>query len=1157
MTTAKLISELRSLDVKIWSDNGELFCNAPKGVLTADLRAAISERKAEILAFLSGASVAVRSSKPLIRRVPRDQELPLSFAQQRLWLLEQLEPGTSAFHMSVTLRLIGGLNTEALERSLDEIVRRHEALRTTFTTVEDRPVQIIAALPPLGAIGARLLKLPVIDLQGIGEAEREAEALRRAREEIHRPFNLAADMMLRAGLLRLGAKEHIFFLVVHHIVCDGWSMGILYRELSVLYEAYSNGRLSPLPELPIQYADFAKWQRNWLQGEVLDSQVVYWKGQLHNLPVLELPMDHLRPAVLCHQGAGEFMVVSKSLTEALRRLSRAEGVTLFMTLLAAFKILLQRHAGQDDISVGSPIANRNRAENEPLIGLFLNTLVLRTDLSNNPSFRELLARVREVCLGAYTHQDLPFEKLVEELHPQRNLNRHPLFDILFNFDDSVSPSLNLAGLTIGPPELTEPLAKFALTLYAGEQQGQLHLRLVYQKALFSAERMRCFLEQFEYLLEQIVAHPEKPIRDYSLVTLQSRSVLPDSTVILPEPQQELVTRLFTGWARRTPDQPAVSCGKRTWTYDELARQADMLARFLVLKGVKRGEVVAVYGTRSFDLICSVMGVLSSGGVLLLIDRDLPVQRQQTMLRQAGVKILVQAGEREPEDRWLEQESDLTILSAGAANGRFFVQTSPDLKNVCLPELAPNDAAYIFFTSGTTGVPKGVLGCHKGLSHFLGWQRETFAVGPDDRVAQLTNLSFDPVLRDIFLPLSSGATLCLPDDAESLGPDETLSWLENERISILHTVPTLAQSWLAHSGGVSLKSMRWVFFAGEPLLDYLVRQWRTLLMESRGEIVNLYGPTETTLAKCFYRVPTEISPGVQPVGCPLPQTQALVLGESNQPCGIGELGEIVLRTPFRSLGYVNVSEEYRKRFIKNPFRDDERDLLYYTGDRGRYRPDGVLEIHGRSDDQVKIRGVRIELGEVTAVLSRHRWVNECIVTARKDDEGQTCLVAYVVAANPDDVKSSDLRVFLSKQLPAAMIPSAFVFLARLPLTPNGKVDRQALPAPEQNKPERDGIFVVPRNPVEETLAEIWKEILHIERVGVHDNFFDLGGHSLLATRVISRVHNAFQVVCPLRNIFETPTIAGLAERIETLLWAAKQFQAPASINLREDHVELEL
>jgi acyl-coenzyme A synthetase/AMP-(fatty) acid ligase len=398
---------------------------------------------------------------------------------------------------------------------------------------------------------------------------------------------------------------------------------------------------------------------------------------------------------------------------------------------------------------------------------------------------------------------------------------------------------------------------------------------------------------------------------------------------------------------------------------------------------------------------------------------------------------------------------------------------------------------------------------------------------------------------------------LPDDAESLGPDETLSWLEDERISILHTVPTLAQSWLSHSGGVSLKSMRWVFFAGEPLLDYLVCQWRTLLMESRGAVVNLYGPTETTLAKCFYRVPTEISPGVQPVGCPLPQTQALVLGERNQPCGIGELGEIVLRTPFRSLGYVNVSEESRKRFIKNPFRDDERDLLYYTGDRGRYRPDGMLEIHGRLDDQVKICGVRIELGEVTAALSRHPWVNECIVTARKDDEGQTCLVAYVVAANPDDVKSSDLRVFLSKQLPAAMIPSAFVFLARLPLTPNGKVDRQALPAPEPNKPERDEIFVVPRNPVEETLAEIWKEILHVERVGVHDNFFDLGGHSLLATRVISRVHNAFQVVCPLRNIFETPTIAGLAERIETLLWAAKQFQAPASINPREDHVKLEL
>jgi amino acid adenylation domain-containing protein len=473
-------------------------------------------------------------------------------------------------------------------------------------------------------------------------------------------------------------------------------------------------------------------------------------------------------------------------------------------------------------------------------------------------------------------------------------------------------------------------------------------------------------------------------------------------------------------------------------------------------------------------------------------------------------------------------------------------------------LAPNDAAYIFFTSGTTGVPKGVLGCHKGLTHFLAWQRETFAVGPDDRVAQLTNLSFDPVLRDIFLPLSSGATLCLPQETESFGGDNVLGWLERERISVFHTVPTLAQSWLADGEAeVSLKSLRWVFFAGEPLTEHLVCRWRATFSQSGAEIVNLYGPTETTLAKCCYLVPAHVSPGVQPVGCPLPQAQALVLRENGQPCGIGEAGEIVLRTPFRTLGYVNAPEENRQRFVRNPFRDDEQDLLYYTGDRGRYGPDGVLDILGRLDDQVKIRGVRVEPGEVTAILSQHPALKECVVLASKDEQDQAYLAGYVVASSDHRVTASELRVFLSERLSAAMVPSAFVFLKQLPLTSNGKLDRRALPAPERRGAELEETFVAPRTPVEQTLVQIWSEILHVERVGVHDNFFDLGGHSLMATQVMLRLHTTFATKVPLRSLFENPTVAGLTACIETLLWAAKQFRAPPSINMTEDHVELEL
>jgi amino acid adenylation domain-containing protein len=448
----------------------------------------------------------------------------------------------------------------------------------------------------------------------------------------------------------------------------------------------------------------------------------------------------------------------------------------------------------------------------------------------------------------------------------------------------------------------------------------------------------------------------------------------------------------------------------------------------------------------------------------------------------------------------------------------------------LPVLAPDDAAYIFFTSGTTGVPKGVLGCHKGLAHFLAWQREAFRVSPQDRCAQLTNPSFDPVLRDVFLPLTSGALLCLPEDGAELGGGRTLSWLEGERISLLHTVPALAQSWLDGSRSrVSLRALRWVFFAGEPLSETLVRRWRRTFPDTGG-IVNLYGPTETTLIKCSYRVPTEVSPGVQPVGWPLPEAQALVFGDGNQLCGIGEPGEVVLRTPFRSLGYLNAPAENRKRFVQNPFRDDDRDLLYFTGDRGRYRPDGMLEILGRLDDQVKIRGVRVEPGEVTAILSRHPAVRSCAVLAYQDEHDQYFLAAYVVLSQRNETLVPELRTYLGKQVPAVIVPTDFVLLEQLPLTHNGKLDRRALPAPGQRGSGPRATFVAPRTPVEETVAGIWKQVLQLERVGVRDNFFELGGHSLLASQVMARLRDAFCIALPLRTLFEQPTVEKLAVSI---------------------------
>ena len=733
-------------------------------------------------------------------------------------------------------------------------------------------------------------------------------------------------------------------------------------------------------------------------------------------------------------------------------------------------------------------------------------MVLRTDLSGNPTFRELLGRVRQVALDAYAHQDLPFEKLVEELQPDRDLSRNPFFDVMINLINTPRSSLELSGLTVSPLEPAQRQSKFSMTLYVVENRGKLTLRLVYQRALFRAERIACILDQYQHLLEQIITAPEKPIRDHSLVTPKSRPVLPDPGAVLPEPHRAPITQTFLSWAERAPQQPAVSQAKRVWSYDELRTQAATIARELLAGGLGPGEVVAVTGSKSFGLIAGLMGVLQSGGVLLTLDRNLPPERQHLLLREAGAQRLLYVGDWRAEDEWMRELAPLAIVRVEREGRVLQADGSPE-GGMELPELAPDDPAYLFFTSGTTGVPKAVLGCHKGLSHFLAWQRETFEVGPADRCAQLTGLSFDVVLRDIFLPLTSGASLHLPEEGEEVGA--VLPWLEREQITLMHAVPALAQSWLADvPPRVTLGSLRWVFFAGEPLTDVLVRRWREAFPGS-GAIVNLYGPTETTLAKCYYVVPSDPSPGVQPVGRALPQAQALVLGTGGQLCGVGEAGEIVIRTPFLTFGYVNVREENAKRFVKNPYGSAEEDVVYQTGDRGRYRHDGVLEILGRLDEQVKIRGVRIEPGEIEAALRQQPGVREAVVVAREDAPGQKRLVAYVVAEREPAPTAGELRTELKAKLPDYMVPSAFVLLEKLPLTPNGKLDRRALPAPEQSRPELEGGYVAPRTPLEEVIAGIWADVLHLEQVGVEENFFELGGHSLLATQVIARVRGAVE------------------------------------------------
>ncbi|HTG31297.1 MAG TPA: non-ribosomal peptide synthase/polyketide synthase, partial [Thermoanaerobaculia bacterium] len=1051
---------------------------------------------------------------PSIPPADRGGELPLSFAQQRLWFMEQLDPGGSAYNVPMALRCRRPLDPDALSWAVSRIVERHEVLRTRFETLDGRPAQCVEPPVPIG--------VPVIDLGGLPAGDCVDAARRLARGEAARPFDLRQGYLLRLSVLRLAADDQILVLTLHHIASDGWSSSVLLREMEELYTARVEGRTPDLPELPIQYADFAAWQRRWLSGEVMADHLAYARRRFGGeLPRLDLPADAPPSDRPDHRGGSAARSLPASLIGPLRALGREQGCTLAMTLLAGFEILLHRLSGQSELIVGLVIANRNHFEIEGLIGFFVNTLALRMDLGGDPSFRTLLDRVREVTLDGYTHQDLPFERLVEEVQPERSLGRNPLFEVLFNHlavsgEDRVAS----ARLALEPWDLEEPEAKFPLTLYLSELAEGVSLRLVYQRARFSGERVGRMLDQLEHLLDQLIAGPDLPIGVHSLATPAARLGLPDPATPLPESPFRPVAEIVLGRAARAPERPAVRRGESVWSYGELAARADETARALVAAGLERGEVVAVSGERGFGLIVSLLAVLGSGGVLLTLDGGLPAARRRLMLRTASARRLLHSGPLPAGDEWLAEECPDRLV-VDAATGRLTGAATGADPLPPLPLIEGDDPAYVFFTSGTTGVPKGVVGVHKGLSHFLDWQRQAFGIGEDDRGALLITLSFDAVLRDLFLPLTSGACLHLP--AADMGPGEVVRWLDREGITYLHAVPTVAQAWLSERpAGSSLARLRWIFLSGEPLTDALVARWREAF-PAAGEVVNFYGATEATMIQSFFRVPTPALPGVQPAGRPLPDCQLLVLSETGRLCGFGEPGEVFVRTPFRTRGYLNAPEDQARGFISNPFRTDPGDLLYRTGDRGRYRPDGALEVLGRLDHQVKIRGVRVEPEEVAANLLRHPVVKAAVVVPWG---GEPSLAAYVVAGN-DDARP-DLRAFLAERLPPALIPASFTWLERLPLTPTGKVDRRALPPPEVRS---EAVSSLPRTLTEDLLATLWSEVLGVGQPGPEDDFFELGGHSLLATQVMSRVSRVFGVELPLRTLFEASRLRGLAARID--------------------------
>ncbi|MBW4546343.1 MAG: amino acid adenylation domain-containing protein [Symplocastrum torsivum CPER-KK1] len=1064
---------------------------------------------------------------PPIRPVSRNQNLPLSWNQQRLWFLAQLEPNSPVYNEPFTIRFGGAIDVDALSKALNEIIKRHESLRERFITIDGQPVQVID--PP------STFNLAVVDLRQFPEDQREAEALRLAIRESKQLFDLTSGPLLRATLMQLADQDYRLFLTVHHIVIDGVSIySVFVPELAALYEAFSTAKPSPLAELPIQYADFTLWQRQWLAGEILESQLNYWKQQLRgDLPVLQLPYDRPRPAVQTFRGARQCLTLSKDLTSSLKALSRQEGVTLFMTLLAAFKTLLYRYTEQEDIVVGTVSAGRNRPEIEGLIGFFLNTLVLRTDMSGSPSFRQLLGRVREITLGAYGHEDLPFEKLIQTLQPDRNLSHNPLFQVAFVLEPPM-PSLN-CGWTMSQLDIQTDTAKLDLTLELDERPEGIIGRFEYNTDLFDASTISRMIDHFQTLLEGIVADPDKRLWELPLLTVaQQQQLMALNNTKADYPLEACIHQLFEAQVERTPDAVAVVFEGEQLTYLQLNQRANQLAHHLQKLGVEPEMLVGICVERSLEMVVGLLGILKAGGAYLPLDPSYPQERLAFMLEDAQVSVL------------LTQQKLVADLPEYGGH-RFCLDTewevlAQESEEKPLSSVTTDNLAYTIYTSGSTGKPKGVLVTHQNLVHSTS-ARISYYSEPVTSFLLLSSFAFDSSIAGIFWTLCQGGILVLPPAKFQQELLQLTKLIAQHHVSHLLSLPSLYNLILEQAEPQQLTCLRTVIVAGEPCSRELVEHHSKLLANT--SLFNEYGPTEGTVWSSVYHCqPSGIRTQV-PIGRPIANMQIYLLNKYLNPVPIGVPGEIHIGGAGIARGYLNRPELTNQKFIPNPFSDEPGQRLYKTGDLARYLSDGNIEFLGRLDHQVKIRGFRIELGELESTLLQHPSVRETAVIAREDIPSDKRLVAYIVP-NPEQTPTIDgLRRFLKQKLPDYMVPSAFVLLNTLPLTPNGKVDRRALPVPDQSRPDQSVKFMAPRTSIEQQLADIWAEVLRLEQVGVHDNFFELGGHSLLATQVISRLRQAFGVELPVRALFEAPTVADLGTRLETVRWAAQELQAHKS------------
>jgi len=1068
----------------------------------------IARLAVQILEQLTGNTKAA-----VIEPVSRSRPLPLSFAQERLWFFDQLEPGNPFYNLCGAVRVTGQLNAEALRQSIEKIIDRHEVLRTAFVAVEGQPIQVVAA--------AGDWTLPLIDLSSRSPDDRQAEVQRLSASSAREPFDLGQSSLLRAKLLRLDETEHVLLLTVHHIVFDGWSLGVFLRELAEFYQAFSSNDLPLLSPLPIQYADFAAWQRQQLQGEILETQLGYWKQQLSgSLPILNLPTDFPRPAVQTFQGARQTWELPKDLSLALAALGQQEKATLFMTLLAAFKTLLYRYTGQTDILVGSPMANRNRSEIESLIGFFVNTLVLRSDLNGNPTFREFLRSVREVALGAYAHQDVPIEKLVEELQPERDLSYSPLFQVAFALQNGLTQTLELPGLTLNFNEIDTETANFDLTLFLEETDRGLTATWEYSTNLFQPSTIARMQEHFQILLEGIIANADTRLCELPLLSDRDRHqlLIEWNNTQVDYPKDSTIHQLFEEQVERSPDAIAVVFEDKQLTYRELNKRANKIAHYLQTLGVEPEVLVGICVERSLEMVVGLLGIFKAGGAYVPFDPAYPKDRLSQMLLDSQVSVVLTV------EKLIAQLPQHTARVVCLDTDWDVIEQMSE-ENL-LSNVQAQNLAYVIYSSGSTGKPKGITIEHRSaLNLATGLHQAIYARYQDSqlRVSVNGSLSFDTSVKQI-IQLLYGHTLEIVPEAVRFDGNALLSFLQKHKIDVFDCTPSQLGVVIAAGLLASKSGPKAVLVGGEKIDE---STWLALRQAENIDFYNVYGPTECTVDATVCSV--KMAGSKPTIGRPITNTQIYILDRHLQPVPVGVAGELYISGDGLARGYLNRPDLTSEKFIPNPFNNKPGSRLYKTGDQARYLSEGNIEFLGRIDHQVKIRGFRIELGEIEGQLNRHPGVRENAVLLREDAPGDKRLVAYIVAASEPTIAASELRAFLKEKLPEYMLPSAFVLLEALPLTPNGKVDRKALRAPDIENLPLNAAFA-PRTPEEQLLAEIWSQVLGVKQVGIRDNFFELGGHSLLATQLIAKVREAFQVELPLRSLFQSPTVESLAEAI---------------------------